>query len=143
MASRIAPRPIQAVTKHAPVKSPSYLAFIRQLPCVVTGRRPAQAAHVSYQAEHYGARGRGKSQKVSDRFALPLCEEEHRIQHTMNERAYWEKRGIDPHIVCLVLWGLYHERGSDGLDLAEKAIRLIRAAALPRTGGLARQIVER
>jgi len=114
--------------KAAPVKSSKYLAFIRTLPCVVTGTTPVEAAHVSYAAPEWGAMGRGKGQKVSDRFAVPLCPAEHRKQHSMNEKAYWAQVGINPHQVACVIYGIWNERGAEGWEIAITAIRRLRDA---------------
>lgn len=92
-------------------KEPDYLAFIRTLPCIVTRRQESwiQAAHLSYADRSYGHYGRGRGTKAPDRWALPLSEEQHRIQHGMNERTFWETAGINPHVACLVIWGLWSD----------------------------------
>ena len=94
-----------------PVKDKPYLEWLHGLPCIVTGRLEVQAAHVSYPAPQYGKLGRGKSTKESDRWAVPLCAEEHALQHTMNERDYWRMRGIDPCVVALAIHGAYPNTG--------------------------------
>jgi hypothetical protein len=86
-----------------PVKDKPYLAWLHSLPCVVTGRMPVEAAHISYADARYGKLGRGKGTKESDWWAVPLHSEEHARQHTMNEREYWSRLGIDPCIVALAL----------------------------------------
>ena len=89
----------------APKKEISYLEWIRELPCLVTGAHPVEAAHVSYPDLRFGKLGRGKGRKESDRWAIPLCPAEHRRQHSMDERAYWQSVGIDPLQVALALYG--------------------------------------
>lgn len=107
----------------APVKSKSYLAWVHELPCVVTGRRPVEAAHVSYANPAFGAMGRGKGQKASDRWALPLHPEIHAAQHKHgNEREWWLMQGINPHMIASILWGLWKERGADATAQAEQII---------------------
>jgi hypothetical protein len=91
-------------------KDAGYLDFIRSLPCIVTRREPVEAAHVSYAVPEYGKLGRGKGSKESDRWAVPLCPDEHRRQHSMNEQAYWRSTGIDPCIVAALLWAAYPSR---------------------------------
>lgn len=86
-----------------PVKDKPYLEWLHELPCIVTGKTPVEAAHISYAAPEYGKLGRGKSQKESDRWAVPLHAEQHRRQHSMNEREYWQSVGINPCIVALSL----------------------------------------
>lgn len=85
------------------VKDKDYLSYLHSLPCVVTGRTPVEAAHVSYADPRYGKLGRGKGSKESDRWAVPLHTDEHARQHAMNERAYWREVGIDPCILALAL----------------------------------------
>ena len=101
-------------------KDQSYLAFIRQVPCIVTGTLPVEAAHLSTANPKYGHMGRGKGQKAHDRWALPLSPEEHRIQHGFGERTYWNGKR-NPWITALVLHGLY----LDGVS-PEDAYRIIR-----------------
>ena len=104
-------------------KEGDYLAFLHCLPCVVSGVYGVQAAHVSFAAPEYGAYGRGKGSKASDRWALPLSPEEHARQHAMNEQEYWRQAGIDPHMLALKLWGLYSEMGEDAAPFAVDLIR--------------------
>lgn len=120
-------------------KDAGYLDFIRSLPCIVTRREGVEAAHVSYAVPEYGKLGRGKGSKESDRWAVPLDPEEHRRQHTMNERDYWRSVGIDPCIVAALLFAAYPNR--------ERALLIInnikRASAVsprgfnPNTGEIA------
>lgn len=91
-------------------KDAGYLDFIRSLPCIVTRLEPVEAAHVSYAVPEYGKLGRGKSSKESDRWAVPLHADEHRRQHGMNERDYWQSVGIDPCIIAALLWAAYPSR---------------------------------
>lgn len=111
----------------APVKSKGYLAWVHDLPCVVSGRQPVEAAHVSFANPTFGAHGRGKGQKASDRWALPLHPDLHREQHQCNEREWWLSKGINPHMLATILWGLWKERGADA---TAEATRIIRSQAL-------------
>lgn len=120
MSFRIVSRPI--ATKAKPVKAKPYLAWLHDLPCIVSGRRPVEAAHVSFANEIFGATGRGKSQKASDRWALPLCPDLHRDQHKTNEKAWWDGQGINPHLAAVVLWGLWCERKNEATEAAERLI---------------------
>jgi len=87
-------------------KDANYLKWLHELPCLVTGKRPVEACHVSYADPRYGKRERGKSEKADDRWAVPLHPDEHRRQHSMDERAYWQSVGIDPLQVALALYGV-------------------------------------
>lgn len=99
--------------RRRPKKRSDYLAFLHKLPCVITGRTGVQAAHLSYANVFHGHFGRGKGTKAPDRFALPLCPEEHAAQHAMNERSYWEAKGIDPHALANTLFGLWNDYDED------------------------------
>jgi len=94
------------------VKDGAYLDFIRSLPCIVTGREPVEAAHISFAEPRYGKLGRGKASKESDCWAVPMHADAHRAQHSMDERAYWRLIGIDPCFVAVCLYAAYpsHER---------------------------------
>jgi hypothetical protein len=122
LAHRIRSTDKPRITKQAPVKESKYLAFIRTLPCVVTGTTPVEAAHVSYAAAEWGALGRGKGQKASDRWALPLCPDKHREQHKGAEREFWLKHGIDPHRLACIIYGLWSERGPEAWEICRKII---------------------
>ena len=91
-------------------KDARYLDFVRSLPCIVTGREQVEAAHVSYPEPRYGKLGRGKGAKESDCWAVPLDPDEHRRQHSMGEREYWQSVGIDPCIVAALLYAAYPSR---------------------------------
>jgi hypothetical protein len=86
---------------------PGYLAKIRRLPCLHCGMEPSEAAHVKYACASFGMSNMlGK--RVDDSRALPLCAEHHRIdrqaQHQGNERAFWERLGIQPYLVTKQLY---------------------------------------
>lgn len=102
--------------KRRPKKRSDYLAFLHLLPCVVTGRYGVQAAHLSYASIMHGHFGRAKQTKAPDRFALPLCEEEHALQHSGSagsEREFWASKGINPHDLANTLWGLFCDYDED------------------------------
>lgn len=124
MASRIAPAAQSHFPKRKQAKSKAYLAFLHSLPCVVTGRFGVQACHVSFAAPQYGHYGRGKQTKAADRWALPMTPEQHSTQHGMAERQFWSDRKINPHLLCLVLWGLW---SADGDDAQPECIAVIRS----------------
>ena len=112
----------EPVLKAKPFKSEPYLKWIRQLPCILSGRKPVEAAHLSTANPKFGHSGRGKSQKASDRWVLPLSPDLHLESHTRNEMAFWARQvpSLDlPYIWCLTLWGIYSD-GGDSLLRAEK-----------------------
>lgn len=88
---------------------PAHLAFIRKLPCLITGRSiHVEAAHIRYANQPLGKRQTGIGEKPSDIWVVPLSAEKHRLdvdaQHNGNERDFWERHGIDPCVVALALW---------------------------------------
>lgn len=94
-------------TYHKPRKregmSERHLEMIRQLPCVVTGRRPVEAHHL--------LRGpgivRGMSIKAEDRWAIPVHSEIHHEIHRLgNDEAYLNKHGINGTALAQDLWDM-------------------------------------
>jgi len=122
MASRIAPRTETYFPKAKRKKDKGYLAWLHQLPCIVTGLYGVEAAHLSYANPRYGHYGRARGTKASDIWALPLCPEEHRIQHSGSEVAYWSEVGENPHSLAVVLWAIYSQYGDEGTPFAVSAI---------------------
>lgn len=115
--ARVAPqKDAFVIPKRKPVKSKDYLAFIGALPCVITGRSGVQVCHLNFARPDLGHFGRGKQTRAGDRWCLPMIPEKHAEQHTGNEKEFWRKHGIDPHVVALVLWGLFSDAGMDALD---------------------------
>lgn len=89
----------------------SYLALVRQCPCLKCGMEPSEAAHVRFASAAYGkASGLGK--KPEDRWALPLDASCHRLardaQHNRAEQQFWDDLGIHPLATCVKL---YAQRG--------------------------------
>lgn len=107
-----------APPKAKPVKRGSYLDFIRNLPCAVSGRSPVEAAHLSTANPPLGHYGRAKGSKAPDRWALPLSPDAHRDQHRMNELGFWRSNGVDPHILALTLFGLWSDLGDEAVPHA-------------------------
>lgn len=106
--------------KRKRVTDEQHLRWLRTLPCVITGRRPVEAAHIRFADPSYGKRETGGGEKSDDRWALPLSPALHREQHGGSERLFWAKYGIDP---CKVAAALYGISGDD-----EQAEVIIRAA---------------
>lgn len=86
------------------VKDNAHLDFIRQLPCVISGKWPVDAAHVRYADLDRGKDYTGKGVKPSDKWVLPLHRDIHSKQHSMSERKFWEGLGIDPLNLCEELY---------------------------------------
>jgi hypothetical protein len=85
-----------------------HLAFIRSLPCLVTGAK-SEAAHVSFTLKIAGKADKGVGKKSSDVYTVPLCHVEHMKQHAhpKGEVGFWAEHGLkkeDVIILCLRLW---------------------------------------
>jgi hypothetical protein len=80
-----------------------HVKFVAKQPCLICGRRPADAHHLRF-AQH-PALGR----KVSDEFTVPLCRGHHREVHRSGDEAvWWSKAGIDPLGAARTLWTETH-----------------------------------
>lgn len=115
--------------KRPRAKIDAHCAWIRTLPCLVTGaRKQVEAAHIRYGDAIAGKPSTPKGEKPSDCWVVPLCAAEHRLnndsQHAMSEREYWERAGIDP---VQVAQSLFLASGDD--ERAEVIIREARARA--------------
>jgi hypothetical protein len=67
------------------IRDRGHVKSVAKLPCLVCGRRPADAHHLRFLQST--ALGR----KVSDEFAVPLCRGHHREVHRQgNEAAWWD-----------------------------------------------------
>ena len=86
-------------------KSPTYLAWVRTLPCLVCKDSTAtEAAHIRYGDPQAFKRPTGMGEKPDDRWAIPLCSRHHREQHSGSERKFWQDNDIDPVKTALALW---------------------------------------
>jgi hypothetical protein len=88
------------VPKETRVRDRDHLAFVARQPCLICGRRPAQAHHLRF------AQPRAMSLKVSDEYTVPLCNGHHDALHrTGDERAWWARHGIiEPLKFAARLW---------------------------------------
>lgn len=100
-----------------------HLAFIRSLPCLVTGGK-AEAAHIRFTSRIWGKDNPGVGCKPADRWAVPLCHEEHMAQHAHKdgEAAWWAEKGIDPLVIAA---RLFEASGDE-----QQALKIIRDARL-------------
>jgi len=81
------------------IRDREHVKSVAKQPCLVCGRRPADAHHVRF------AQSPTLGRKVSDEFTVPLCRGHHREVHRCSdEAAWWEKVGIDPTITARALW---------------------------------------
>jgi hypothetical protein len=76
-----------------------HVKAVAKQPCLVCGRRPADAHHLRF------AQSRALGRKVSDEFTIPLCRGHHREVHRCgDEAAWWNKTGVDPSAAARALW---------------------------------------
>jgi ERF superfamily len=102
------------------IRDRDHVKSVATQPCLVCGRRPADAHHLRFaQASTLG-------RKVSDEFTVPLCRGHHREVHRCGEEvAWWDKTGIDPTAAARSLWLKSHPLPSpvdeSGFKLQNKA----------------------
>lgn len=112
--------------KRPRLQEPKHLAWIRTLPCVVSGNNvTVQAAHVRYGDPRFFKPHSGIGEKPDDRYTVPLSSELHLTgpdaQHDSNEREWWKGHGIDPVRVAIALW--VH---SGDIEAADEILRTAR-----------------
>jgi hypothetical protein len=82
-------------------RNKEHLRFVAHQPCVLCGRKPAEAHHIRF------VQPRALGRKASDEFAIPLCRSHHRALHRAgDEKAWWQQAGIDPVKIARKLWKL-------------------------------------
>jgi hypothetical protein len=80
-----------------------HLRFIVTQPCLICGRQPVHAHHLTFTQPH--ALGR----KVSDEFTVPLCNLHHRELHEHgNERSWWIEKKVNPLPLAREFWNRSH-----------------------------------
>ncbi|MGO9327382.1 MAG: ERF family protein [Steroidobacteraceae bacterium] len=81
------------------IRDRNHVKSVAQHPCLICGRRPADAHHLRF------AQSRALGRKVSDEFTVPLCRGHHReVHHCGDEAAWWRSVGIDPTVTARALW---------------------------------------
>lgn len=95
------------------LRDKAHLMFVAIHPCLICGRQPSQAHHLTF------AQKRGLSLKVSDEFTVPLCALHHDELHRRGpERAWWEGKSINPEPIAAELWGKSRVPSALGLEPA-------------------------
>jgi len=90
---------VLAIPEPRRVRDRDHVKFVAQQPCLICGRRPADAHHLRF------AQSRALSRKVSDEFTVPLCRGHHREVHRCgDEAAWWKRAAIDPTAVARSFW---------------------------------------
>jgi hypothetical protein len=84
---------------HRRIRDREHVKSVAKEPCLVCGRRPADAHHLRF------AQSPALGRKVSDEFTVPLCRGHHREIHRCgDEAAWWRKADIDPTTTARSLW---------------------------------------
>ncbi len=111
---------VVVISKPVRERDREHLKFVAAQSCLVCGRTPSDAHHIKF------AEQRAMGRKVSDKFTVPVCRLHHRELHRRgNERAWWQKQGIEPLVVAAALWKKTHivqevTDGSSEVDPPEK-----------------------
>jgi hypothetical protein len=109
------------ISKPVRERDREHLKCVAAQSCLVCGRTPSDPHHIKF------AEQRAMGRKVSDKFTVPLCRLHHRELHRRgNERAWWQKQGIEPLAVAAALWKKTHvveaiSNGSSEVDPPNKA----------------------
>ena len=97
--SRAIDKSVLAVPEPRRVRDRDHVRSVAQHPCLICGRRPADAHHLRF------AQRRALGRKVSDELTVPLCRGHHREVHRYgDEAAWWRNTGIDPTPAARSLW---------------------------------------
>jgi hypothetical protein len=81
------------------IRDRDHVKSVATQPCLVCGRRPADAHHLRF------AQSPALGRKVSDEFTVPLCRGHHREVHRCgDEAAWWNRADIDPTVTARTLW---------------------------------------
>ena len=109
--SKTSTQAVLVISKPVRERDRNHLKFVAAQYCLVCGRTPTDAHHIKF------AEQRAMGRKVSDKFTVPICRLHHRELHRHgNERAWWQKQGIEPLAVAAALWNKTHlvEEVTDG-----------------------------
>jgi ERF superfamily len=94
------------------IRDREHVKTVAKLPCLVCGRRPADAHHLKF------AQSQALGRKVSDEFIVPLCRGHHReVHHCGDEAAWWNKARIDPTVSARALWLKTHPLPVASVDI--------------------------
>ncbi len=94
----------------------AHLKFVASQPCLICGRLPSDPHRLRF------AQKRALGRKVSDEFTVPLCRLHHRELHRSgDERAWWNRAGIDSVKIARKLWKKTRHRPASGIPAGTTA----------------------
>ena len=107
------------------IEDAKHLAWIRTLPCLVTGKTgDIHAAHIRFASVKYNKRQTGIGEKSSDCWVVPLNANLHlNGQHREGERTWWFSLGIDPLKAAQRLYSL-SGKTQKAIEFMDKARRV-------------------
>jgi Rad52/22 family double-strand break repair protein len=81
------------------LRNKAHLKFVAYQPCLICGRTPSHAHHLTF------AQPRAMGRKVSDEFVVPVCNGHHReIHDSGDEMEWWQRTALDPLGAARELW---------------------------------------
>ncbi len=90
---------VLALPEPSRLRDREHVRYVAQQPCLLCGRRPADAHHLRF------CQSRALGRKVSDEFTVPLCRGHHREVHRHgDEVAWWRATAQDPTSAARALW---------------------------------------
>jgi hypothetical protein len=106
--SRAIDKSVLAMPEPRRVRDRDHVRSVAQHPCLICGRRPADAHHLRF------VQNRALARKVSDEFTVPLCRgHHHEVHRSSDEAVWWRNIGIDPIVAARSLWLKSHPLPTD------------------------------
>jgi ERF superfamily protein len=97
--TRAVDKSVLAMPELRRIRDRGHVRSVAQHPCLICGRRPADAHHLRF------VQSKALGRKVSDEFTVPLCRGHHREVHRCgDEAAWWRNTGTDPIVAARSLW---------------------------------------
>jgi len=90
---------VGALGKTVRLRDKEHRKFVSRQACIVCGRAPADAHHLTF------TQPRALGRRVSDEFTVPVCRIHHRELHrSADEAGWWKRLEIDPLQTATKLW---------------------------------------
>lgn len=94
------------------IRNNKHLAHIRSLPCIITSNGKACNGEpvVAHHLTHVNDKG-GMGLKTGDDYTLPLCWLHHQTLHSIGEKKFWKRWGVDAIKLAEEHWKQYNNQG--------------------------------